>query len=476
MASEQASQERRQAAAAARAHPASPLQDDPAQFEIREQGLCWELRGERAPARASGERQQDEDDARARFLEHRARARREGRAAAAPEPRSPRKGEPSLSEELHREFERRGEDSVTIGEALEAAGRARADKPVDPGDASAIQSAVTRATAGVPISNDLVAEAERAADENERKKLGKVDGTVAYEGNPHTLGDILRNATRRLPMDKPATTDDARRVQSAEERNDPDHVTLARGVSAHVQEAATFNERAQRVAADEPRYPRGYKPGLEDPVLIGEALELAGHERAEKPIGPGDARAVQAAVTRATGYRTGGPLVLKKQLLTDITLSFPKRLTTSDARNRRPLWRGVATAAAVTRATGDRTGGSLGAEAQLLAALNLRDERKGAQKEARKRSQEKILGPLGALPARGNEPGPSEGGGTPVEAHTLGPLLQHAAEALSADKAVTHEDARKVTKAEARGDPEHHNERRGVAAQMQAAAQLNEPQ
>lgn len=51
---------------------------------------------------------------------------------------------------------------------------------------------------------------------------------------------------------------------------------------------------------------------------------------------------------------------------------------------------------------------------------------------------------------------------------------QHASEALSADKAVTREDARKVEKAEARGDPEHHIERRGVAAQMQAAAQLNE--
>lgn len=34
---------------------------------------------------------------------------------------------------------KRGEDSVTIGEALEAAGHARHDKPIDSSDASAIQ-------------------------------------------------------------------------------------------------------------------------------------------------------------------------------------------------------------------------------------------------------------------------------------------------------------------------------------------------
>lgn len=105
MASEQASQEKRQAGARAHAHPASPgRQEDPAQFEIREQGLCWELRGELAPARASAGRQEDADDPRARFLEHRASKRREGRGATAQAPRSPRKAEPNLPEELHREF------------------------------------------------------------------------------------------------------------------------------------------------------------------------------------------------------------------------------------------------------------------------------------------------------------------------------------------------------------------------------------
>lgn len=35
---------------------------------------------------------------------------------------------------------------------------------------------------------------------------------------------------------------------------------------------------------------------LEDPVLIGEALELAGIARADKPVDPGDARAVQVRI------------------------------------------------------------------------------------------------------------------------------------------------------------------------------------
>jgi hypothetical protein len=53
--------------------------------------------------------------------------------------------------------------------------------------------------------------------------------------------------------------------------------------------------------------------------------------------------------------------------------------------------------------------------------------------------------------------------------------LQNASEDLPTDKAVTYEDARKVMKAESRGDPEHQIEKQGVTAQMQAAAQLNEP-
>lgn len=75
-------------------------------------------------------------------------------------------------------------------------------------------------------------------------------------------------------MDKPVTGEDARRVQSAEQRNDPLHVSHARGIAAHMQAAATFNEAAERVAAHEPRYPHGYKPG----ARVAE-LALTGFER-----------------------------------------------------------------------------------------------------------------------------------------------------------------------------------------------------
>ncbi|GAQ80534.1 hypothetical protein KFL_000560240 [Klebsormidium nitens] len=474
MASQQATDEKRQKTDTPPGATERPQQTDPGHIGTQEQGLrrkqlpesfashgegprakearahtlggMEQLREESAPTIAtSAGRQQAEvgesdEDARARFQEHRAQKRRGGKPQA---PLSPRRG-PSLSEELHKEFAKRGEDSVTIGEALEAAGHARGDKPVDASDASAIQSAVARATSGVQISSDLAAEAEKAATENERKLIFETDGTVTYEGTPHRLGEVLKDAARRLPMDKPATGEDARRVQSAEQRNDPFHVSHARGIAAHMQAAAAFNEAAERVAAHEPRYPHGYKPALDDPVLIGEALEVAGHARADKPVDPGDARAAQAAVTRATGDRTGGPL---------------------------------------------------GAEAQLLAALNLRDEqvRERRERAAAQAAHEMELGHVPPQPARETRPGsPRKGAARAPEAHTLGqllqasgarvlaviffPLAQHASEALSADKVVTREDARKVTRAEARGDPEHHNVRRGVAAQMQAAARLNEPQ
>jgi hypothetical protein len=54
------------------------------------------------------------------------------------------------------------------------------------------QSAISRATAGVQISTDLSSEAEKAADENERKKKISHDGTVAFEPDYYKLGDVLK--------------------------------------------------------------------------------------------------------------------------------------------------------------------------------------------------------------------------------------------------------------------------------------------
>jgi hypothetical protein len=57
-----------------------------------------------------------------------------------------------------------------------------------------------------------------------------------------------------MAVGKPVAPVDARRVQSAEQRDDPAHRTNAWGVSAHFQAAAAFNEQAEPVVQNEPHY------------------------------------------------------------------------------------------------------------------------------------------------------------------------------------------------------------------------------
>jgi hypothetical protein len=68
--------------------------------------------------------------------------------------------------------------------------------------------------------------------------------------------------------------------------------------------------------------------------------------------------------------------------------------------------------AAVTRATGNRTGGSLGAEAQQMAAINLRDEQRAAH-------EEKLAAPGSPKKAR-----TAPGARGAHQHHTLGQLLR----------------------------------------------------
>jgi hypothetical protein len=68
--------------------------------------------------------------------------------------------------------------------------------------------------------------------------------------------------------------------------------------------------------------------------------------------------------------------------------------------------------AAVTRASGDRTGGSLGAEAQQMAAINLRDDQRAAH-------EEKLKAP-GSPKKAGAVPGVRGA----HQHHTLGQLLR----------------------------------------------------
>ncbi|KAL3727239.1 hypothetical protein ACJRO7_032043 [Eucalyptus globulus] len=124
--------------------------------------------------------------------------------------------------------------TLTIGEALEAAAQTVGDKPVDQGDAAAIQAAEVRATGSNVISpGGLAASAQSAAAHNEG---------VDRDEDKIKLGAVLTGATDKLPADKVATRQDAEGVASAELRNNPDLVTQPGGVAASVAAAARLNE------------------------------------------------------------------------------------------------------------------------------------------------------------------------------------------------------------------------------------------
>uniref|UniRef100_A0A803Q1Q1 SMP domain-containing protein n=1 Tax=Cannabis sativa TaxID=3483 RepID=A0A803Q1Q1_CANSA len=125
---------------------------------------------------------------------------------------------------------------ITIGEALEATAKTIGDKAVDLSDAAAIQAAEARATgSNVIIPGGLAAMAQSAASFN----CG-----IDLDENKIKLGDILTDATAKLPADKAATRQDAEGVVSAELRNNPNLTTQAGGVAASVTAAARLNETA----------------------------------------------------------------------------------------------------------------------------------------------------------------------------------------------------------------------------------------
>ncbi|KAH6821579.1 Seed maturation protein [Perilla frutescens var. hirtella] len=129
----------------------------------------------------------------------------------------------------------RGKAMVTIGEALEAAGRTAGDKAVDHSDAAAIQAAECRATGSNLISpGGIAAVAQSAAAYN--------DGLVGKEGKVK-LADVLSGAAAKLPADKAATREDAEGIISAELRNDPAMKTHPGGVAETVAAAARLNEK-----------------------------------------------------------------------------------------------------------------------------------------------------------------------------------------------------------------------------------------
>ncbi|KAJ0559591.1 putative Late embryogenesis abundant protein, SMP subgroup [Helianthus annuus] len=127
-----------------------------------------------------------------------------------------------------------GEDLVTIGEALEAAGLSAAEKPVEQSDAAAIQAAEVRATGRMEVMpGGVAAKAQGAASQNAR--------TMCDEKKTK-LGDVLTDASSLLPEDKVVTRVDAEGVIGAEIRNQPEMATYPGGVAASMAAAARLNQ------------------------------------------------------------------------------------------------------------------------------------------------------------------------------------------------------------------------------------------
>ncbi|KAK7269249.1 hypothetical protein RIF29_21969 [Crotalaria pallida] len=142
---------------------------------------------------------------------------------------------PSLVEEMG--IGAGGSVGITIGEALEATALTAGKKPVEWSDAAAIQAAEVRATGRTNIVPGGVAAAAQSA--------ATLNARVTKDEEKTKLGDILADATSKLPSDRPATRRDAEGVVSAELRNDPYLTTHPGGVSASVAAAARLNQTSQ---------------------------------------------------------------------------------------------------------------------------------------------------------------------------------------------------------------------------------------
>ncbi|KVI12427.1 Seed maturation protein [Cynara cardunculus var. scolymus] len=127
-----------------------------------------------------------------------------------------------------------GDLQVTIGEALEASALSAGEKPVEQSDAAAIQAAEIRATGRMQVTpGGIAAKAQAAASQNAR---------TMSEEKKTKLGDVLTDASKLLPKDKPVTREDAEGVIGAEIRNQPELATYPGGVAASMAAAARLNQ------------------------------------------------------------------------------------------------------------------------------------------------------------------------------------------------------------------------------------------
>ncbi|GAA0148216.1 hypothetical protein LIER_07723 [Lithospermum erythrorhizon] len=125
--------------------------------------------------------------------------------------------------------------NITIGEALEAAGKTMGNRPLDQSDAVAIQAAEARATGVNGLTPGGIGAAAQAAL--------AYNYSVPQDEDKVKLGDVLKDATTKLAADKVATREDAEGVMTAEMHYNPQMVMKADGVAASVTAAARINEK-----------------------------------------------------------------------------------------------------------------------------------------------------------------------------------------------------------------------------------------
>ncbi|XP_062104189.1 late embryogenesis abundant protein D-34-like [Humulus lupulus] len=126
--------------------------------------------------------------------------------------------------------------AITIGEVLETTGKTIGDKAVDQNDAAAIQAAEARVTGSKFIIPGGLADMAQSA--------ASINRSIDLDRCKIKLGEVLKDATTKLPVDKAATRQDAEGVVNAELWNNPNQMTQPGGVAASVKAAARLNETA----------------------------------------------------------------------------------------------------------------------------------------------------------------------------------------------------------------------------------------
>ncbi|KAJ4830144.1 hypothetical protein Tsubulata_019930, partial [Turnera subulata] len=202
--------------------------------------------------------------------------------------------------------------AITIGEALEAAARTSADKPVEQSDAAAIRAAEIRAAGGgeVVVVGGLAATAQSAADfnavrdrEEDMIKLAdilSVNSVINYNTtlSCHFIYYVvdkvkkMQDATRKLPADKPVTREDADRISGAEMGSSPTLIAYPGGMS---------QEQPRRPAQEEEEVEE------DNPIKYGDVFNVTG-DLARETIAPEDANMMRSTESAAFGQTMrGGP-------------------------------------------------------------------------------------------------------------------------------------------------------------------------